>query len=76
ISSDCADAYVLLAEETARTAGAARKLYEQGVAAGERALGPNYFRNEVGSFWGLLETRPYMRATPGALAWLANGAAM
>src|SRR5262249_49642042 len=39
--------------------------YEQAVAAGERALGPDYFQQEVGHFWGLLETRPYMRAREG-----------
>jgi len=40
ISPDCADAYVLLAEETASSPEEARALVEQGVAAGERALGP------------------------------------
>lgn len=65
ISPDCADAYVILANETARTPLAARKLFEQGVAAGERALGPRPFREDIGSFWGILETRPYMRARVG-----------
>ena len=36
ISPDCADAYVLLAEE-ARSLPEAKQLYEQGVSAGERA---------------------------------------
>jgi tetratricopeptide (TPR) repeat protein len=62
ISPDCADAYLLLAEETASSAEEARELLEQGVAAGERALGPEPFEEDVGHFWGLLETRPYMRA--------------
>ncbi len=65
ISPDCADAYVLLAEEAARSLEEARDLYEQGVKAGERALGPRMFEEEVGSFWGLVETRPYMRARAG-----------
>ncbi len=64
-SQDCADAYVLLAEETAKTAEAARDLYAQGVAAGERALGSEYFKENAGDFWGLIETRPYMRAREG-----------
>lgn len=64
-SPDCADAYVLLAEETAKTAAAVRDLYAQGVAAGERALGPEFMRENVGHFWGLIETRPYMRAREG-----------
>jgi tetratricopeptide (TPR) repeat protein len=62
ISPDCADAYLLLAEETASSAQEARELLEQGVAAGERALGPEAFEEDVGDFWGILETRPYMRA--------------
>ncbi len=65
VSPDCADAYVLLAEETARSLEEARDLYAQGVAAGERALGEAFFRENAGHFWGILETRPYMRARAG-----------
>jgi tetratricopeptide (TPR) repeat protein len=64
ISPDCADAYVLLAEAT-HDPQDARHLYEQGVAAGERALGAAAFTDDVGHFWGLVETRPYMRARGG-----------
>ena len=62
ISPLCADAYVLLAEETAATPEEAIELYRKGMEAGERAVGPAAFRDDVGHFWGLLETRPYMRA--------------
>jgi len=65
LSPDCADAYVLLAEETARTPNEALKLYEEGMRAGERALGPEAFAEDAGNFWGVLETRPYMRARAG-----------
>jgi hypothetical protein len=41
---------------------AALPVYEQAVAAGERAAGAAAFREGVGYFWGLMETRPYMRA--------------
>jgi len=64
ISENCADAYVLLAEEEADTVNRALDLYQQGVAAGERALGDR-FDAYVGHFWGMLETRPYMRARLG-----------
>ena len=64
ISPDCADAYVILAEH-AKTAQETLEFYRQGVAAGERALGPEKFREEVGRFWGVLETRPYMCAEKG-----------
>jgi tetratricopeptide (TPR) repeat protein len=62
ISRDCADAYCLLAEYEARSEEEACELLREGVAAGERALGPQLFEDDVGHFWGLLETRPYMRA--------------
>ncbi len=65
ISEDCTDAYVLLAEETARSLEEARNLYEKGVMAGERALGPQSSRENVDHFRGILETRPYMRARAG-----------
>jgi tetratricopeptide (TPR) repeat protein len=65
ISPDCADAYVLLAEDAAPSLEEGRDLYAQGVAAGERALGKRMFKEEVGRFWGILETRPYMRARLG-----------
>ena len=65
ISPDCADAYVMLAEETARSFEEALDLYQKGIAAGERALGPGPFKEDVGHFWGILQTRPYMRARHG-----------
>jgi tetratricopeptide (TPR) repeat protein len=64
ISPDCADAYVLLAEH-AHSRKEALALYEQGMAAGERALGAEAFQQDVGHFWGILETRPYLRARLG-----------
>jgi tetratricopeptide (TPR) repeat protein len=65
ISPLCADAYVLLAQETAGNLDQAIELYCQGVEAGEKAIGKDAFRDDVGHFWGLLETRPYMRARHG-----------
>lgn len=65
ISSDCADAYNLLAEEKSRSVTEARTYFEEGVRAGERALGPAVFEEEVGHFWGIIGTRPYMRARAG-----------
>jgi tetratricopeptide (TPR) repeat protein len=61
---DCADAYVLLAEN-APSRKQALELYQQGVAAGERALGAAGFQDYAGHFWGVLDTRPYMRARIG-----------
>jgi len=61
---DCAEAYNLLADRATDLESAGR-LYELGVAAGERAIGPEVFAEDAGHFWGLLETRPYMRARQG-----------
>lgn len=60
-SPDCADAYVLLAEATGDPRHAHR-LYAEGVQAGIRAIGPARFVADVGHFWGIVETRGYMRA--------------
>jgi len=67
ISPDCADAYVLLAQDTAATGEQALKLYQSGVDAGRRALGEDFFNDpsNIGYFWGILETRPFMRAVQG-----------
>jgi tetratricopeptide (TPR) repeat protein len=70
ISEDCADAYVLLAEESVNSLTKAKELYEAGVKAGERALGADALDEYVGHFWGVLETRPYMRARAGLAACL------
>ena len=55
------DAYLLLAEK-ASTPQAYRKRVQQAVKAGEKDLGEEYFQENKGHFWGLVETRPYMRA--------------
>jgi len=64
VSPDCADAYVLLAERTSDPNEAA-ELFAKGVAAGERGLGMERFVKDAGHFWGIISTRPYMRACLG-----------
>lgn len=56
-----ADALVVLAREEKHPA-AALTLLREAVAAGEKALGPKTFAEDAGHFWGLIETRPSMRA--------------
>ena len=65
VSGDCADAYVLLAQESADSLDQAIELYSMGVEAGERTLEKETFEEDIGHFWGLQETRPYMRARAG-----------
>lgn len=64
ISPDCADAYIILANE-AKGFKRRAELYARGVKAAERAIGDWPFKEEVGHFWGLTWTRPYMRARFG-----------
>jgi tetratricopeptide (TPR) repeat protein len=64
LSPDCADAYVLLAEE-ANTVEEALQWYQQGVGAGERVLPADWFERYLGRFWHLPEARPYLRARLG-----------
>lgn len=62
---DCADAYVILAQEDAKTRDAALGLFKKGVDAGKRALPAGVFEKSQGRFWEVMETRPYMRARLG-----------
>ena len=59
---DCVDALVTVAAATARTPEDLVASLENAVQAGERSLGSEYFQENKGDFWGILETRPYMRA--------------
>ena len=65
ISPLCADAYNLLADESAESVDEALALYRRAVDAGKEALGPGEFVGLAGEFWRFLETRPYMRARAG-----------
>ena len=65
ISPDCADAYNVLAGTEARSVQEKCDLYRRGVEAGEHALGASFFEENKGHFWGMIETRPYMRARQG-----------
>ncbi|OAS19701.1 YecA family protein [Paenibacillus oryzisoli] len=58
------DAYNLIAEELEDIDEAA-KLYKRGIDAGRKQLGTTFFTENKGYFWGLLETRPFMRAMHG-----------
>jgi len=63
ITPDCAEAYIIFAESVCnRDLSAAVEYARQAVQAGERAIGRESFQKDVGHFWGILSTRPYMRA--------------
>lgn len=64
IYPDCADAYILMAEDCG-TPEEAIDLYNQAMAAAERDIGADTFREQAGHFWLIPETRPYMIALLG-----------
>jgi len=68
LDQNCVNALLILADTCPPGSLQQVAFLEQAVAAGERALGEECFEDNAGHFWGLWETRPYMRA----LASLAN----
>lgn len=64
LDPDNVDAYNYLAE-IEEDIKKALKIYEKGVAIGEKTLGKKMFIEKKGYFWGIFETRPYMRAKSG-----------
>lgn len=62
LTADCADAYLLLADLGARSIREKLDLIRQAIEAGRRALGEKEFKEAVGHFWMIKETRPFMRA--------------
>lgn len=67
---DCADAYNLLATDAAKSLAEAKDYYQKGTEAGRRALGEKIFKEADGHFWGMIETRPYMRSCAGLMQCL------
>jgi tetratricopeptide (TPR) repeat protein len=59
---DCVDAIIVLTSIEAHSPKQAIAGLQRAVAAGERSLGDQFFKENKGHFWALLETRPYMRA--------------
>lgn len=72
ICEDCADAWLLLAEEEATTDSERETYATKSLEAAERALGPVRFEDCRGQFWGFQETRPYMRAREALARLLAE----
>lgn len=69
----CVDAFLMLHDRGRPSHDERRALLENAVAMGELQIGgkkgrqAKSFKNLIGMFWGMIETRPYMRAL-GALA--------
>lgn len=70
LDPECVDAYNYLAN-IADSLENAMQLFKKGMTIGRQALGEDYFAENTGYFWGLHETRPYMRAKEGYARTLA-----
>jgi len=57
-----ADAWIKIGEHAGPTAKEILPYFEKAVEAGEKDLGETFFKQNIGFFWGLIESRPYMRA--------------
>lgn len=74
LSPFCADAYLVIAQASSLPNEAKLDLLDRAVRAGELALGPGFVEEYAPHFWGILETRPYMRARQAREeAWWALG---
>ncbi len=70
LDPQCADALVVLAE-VAGTLDERLAYYRQAMEAGQKTLGQKFFSENVGHFWGISSSRPYMRARFGLAESLA-----
>jgi len=64
LDPECVEAWLLRAEGE-EEAEAALNVYRKAVKNARSALGEEFFREEEGRFWEVLETRTYMRARLG-----------
>jgi tetratricopeptide (TPR) repeat protein len=58
----CADAYLMMADDDADTEDERFALLQAAVAAGEDAMKLLGYEKDAGQYWGIIETRPFMRA--------------
>jgi tetratricopeptide (TPR) repeat protein len=71
VDPNCYEAWRMLAQ-IAETADEALRRYDEAIAAARRELGEHPFRDDVGHFWGIWATRPYMEALCDKAVCLLN----
>lgn len=71
LDPNCVDAHILLGKMTDNLPEAILQ-FRKAVTAGAQSLGDEAFKENVGHFWGLVETRPYMRAVQSLASALWN----
>lgn len=61
LDPDCVDALMLIVKLTSGSLSGAINKVKEIIARHKQKLGKKYFEENKGHFWGLIETRPYMR---------------
>lgn len=71
---ECVDALIILGQKGSKDRVEALNYFRRAVKAAEKKLGPETMENDAGFFWGLIETRPYMRARVelASMLWSLN----
>jgi tetratricopeptide (TPR) repeat protein len=62
IYPNLSDAWIILAEEKAKSPEEGLEYLKKAVEVGEKHLGKKYFKENEGHFWLEIDSRPYMRA--------------
>lgn len=62
LDPNCCEAYLVLEQELSRNPIESIQYYDKAIAAARSSLGENFFKENIGHFWGLHETRAFMRA--------------
>ncbi len=62
LDPNCAEAYMVLEQELSTDPIESIQYYEKAIAGARKSLGEEFFKENEGHFWGLHETRPFMRA--------------
>lgn len=65
LDANCADAYVCLGHNMGAEPELALAMFALALLAGSSTLGAEMFERHAGEFWGIVETRPFMRALEG-----------
>ncbi len=73
LSTDCADAYLVLAEKEAANLEETLHYLQAAVAAGKRAIESQLMKHPYESLWNLIRLWPYLRGYNDACFGLANG---
>jgi tetratricopeptide (TPR) repeat protein len=68
----CVDALLIVARTLSRDDAELLEALADIVRAGQEDLGQDFFADNQGHFWGILETRPYMRARASLASHLAR----